>query len=109
MLRIVDAAAAVAARGFSSQVSAGAAFILDDPDVPAHCVGWRLRVGDGRGSLEEVAPAADLPRLHVRGLALLYAGVADGAALVRAGLLDRPVPGLDAAFAGQEPRILDYF
>ena len=25
------------------------------------------------------------------------------------GLLDRPVPGLDRAFAGQRARILDYF
>jgi predicted acetyltransferase len=109
MLRIVDAPAAIAARGFPPQVTADAAFVLDDPDLPAHCAGWRLQVADGSGSLEQVAAGAALPRLHVRGLALLYAGAADGGALVRAGLLDRPVDGLDAAFAGQAPRILDYF
>jgi hypothetical protein len=29
--------------------------------------------------------------------------------LLRAGLLDRHVSGLDVAFAGQPPQILDYF
>jgi hypothetical protein len=52
---------------------------------------------------------SDLPRLHIRGLALLYAGTADVPALLRLGLLDRPAPGLDLPFAGHEPRILDYF
>jgi predicted acetyltransferase len=109
MLRVVDAPAAVAQRGFPAQVTADVAFELADPDLPDHAGGWRLVVADGRGSLEPVTTAPDLPRLHVRGLALLYAGVADVAALLRAGLLDRPVAGLDQAFAGQEPRILDYF
>jgi hypothetical protein len=47
--------------------------------------------------------------LHVRGLALLYASSADVSGLVRVGLLDRPLEGLDTAFAGQPARILDYF
>jgi predicted acetyltransferase len=109
MLRIVDAPAAVAQRGFSTGVSAEAGFVLDDPEVADNCGAWRLRVAGGRGSLERQQGAADLPRLHVRGLALLYAGVADTAALVRAGLLDRALTELDPAFAGHEPRILDYF
>jgi len=108
MLRIVDAPAAIAQRGFAAPVSVDVAFALDDPDVAEHSTGWRLHVADGRGSLEP-APGLALPRLQVRGLALLYAGVADTAALLRAGLLDRPIDGLDAAFAGHEPRILDYF
>jgi predicted acetyltransferase len=109
MLRIVDAPAAVAARGFPDEVSADVAFALDDPDQAEHSGGWQLTVSGGRGALERLAGVADLPTLHIRGLALLYAGVADGPALLRAGLLDRPVAGLDAAFAGQQPRIADYF
>jgi predicted acetyltransferase len=110
MLRIVDAVAAVAQRGFLPDVDADSAFVLFDPDVADHCRPWRLRVTGGSGVLEELTPAADLPVLHVRGLALLYAGAADVAALLRAGLIDRPVPGLDAAFsAAQLPQILDYF
>jgi predicted acetyltransferase len=109
MLRIVDAPAAIAQRGFGTGVATEATFLLDDPDVADHCGGWRLRVASGSGALEPVAPAADLPRLHIRGLALLYAGVADVPALLRAGLVDRAVEGLDPAFAGHQPRILDYF
>jgi predicted acetyltransferase len=109
MLRIVDAPAAVSLRGFPEGVEADVAFALDDPDVAEHTGGWRLTVGGRSGSLEPLTSTAGLARLHVRGLALLYAGVADVAALLRAGLLDQPVDGLDPAFAGQEPRILDYF
>ncbi|MCW2616727.1 MAG: hypothetical protein JWN08_3721, partial [Frankiales bacterium] len=47
--------------------------------------------------------------LHVRGLALLYAGAAGTAAVRRAGLLDGELPGLDAACAGPSPDLLDYF
>jgi predicted acetyltransferase len=109
MLRIVDAPAAIAQRGFAPQLTVEVSFVLDDPDIAEHSVGWRLQVAGGRGSLEQIDASGDLPRLHVRGLSLLYAGVADGPALVRAGLLDVPVDGLDSAFAGHEPRILDYF
>ncbi|MDT7537139.1 MAG: hypothetical protein QOI82_724 [Actinomycetota bacterium] len=109
MLRIVDAPGAVGRRGFTEGIEVDASFVLDDPDITEHAGGWRLKVADGRGSLEPLTSTAGLPRLHVRGLALLYAGVADVSALLRAGLLDHPVGGLDRAFAGQEPQILDYF
>jgi hypothetical protein len=107
MLRIVDAPAAVAARGFRG-ADTEATFDLVDQDVPEHARGWRLVVENGSGRLEPVDDP-DLPRLHVRGLALLWAGAGDTGVLQRAGLLDRPVPGLDPAFAGQRARILDYF
>ena len=106
MLRLVDAPAAVAARGWRAEGTG--AFVLEDPEVPAHARGWRLVAAGGEGRLEPV-DATGLPRLHVRGLALLYAGAADTARLVRLGLLDEPLPGLDAAFAGQSAQILDYF
>ena len=107
MLRIVDAPAAVAARGFPGR-DADVAFALVDPDVPAHARGWRLVIESGTGRLEPVGDR-DLPQLHVRGLALLWAGAGDAALVRRAGLLDRPLPALDRAFAGQQARILDYF
>lgn len=109
MLRIVDPPAAVSQRGFSPAVSVDASFVLDDPDVPDNAGPWRLRVDGAAGSLSRVDDAADLPVLHVRGLALAYAGAADSGLLQRAGLLDRPLPAVDIAFAGQPPRILDYF
>lgn len=108
MLRIVDAPAAVAARGFPADLTVEVAFRLHDPDVGAHSRGWRLRVTGGAGVLE-ATDAAGLPTLHVRGLALLYAGAADQSSVLRAGLLDRPSPALALAFAATPPAILDYF
>jgi predicted acetyltransferase len=109
MLRVVDAEAAVAARGFAPAATVDASFALVDPDVPGHDGAWRLVVAEGRGELERTRRSVDLPLLHVRGLALLYAGAADTGTLLRTGLLDRPMPTLDAAFAGPRPRVLDYF
>lgn len=108
MLRILDAPEAVRRRGYPAQVTVDTAFVLADPDVPEHSGAWRLQVTGGEGSLERIGSADGLPTLHQRGLALAYAG-ADTRVLTRAGLLDRPVPGLDVAFAGQPPQILDYF
>ncbi|MFN2523421.1 MAG: enhanced intracellular survival protein Eis, partial [Mycobacteriales bacterium] len=105
MLRITDAPAAVAARGWAAD--ADVSFRLDDPLVAEHSRGWRLVVRDGSGHLEPT-DETELPSLHVRGLALLYGG-GSSAAAVRAGLLDRALPALDAAFGGQPARILDYF
>lgn len=108
MLRIADAPAAVAARGFAPGLSLRCAFTLVDPEVPEHSRAWTLVVEDGEGRLEPAPSGAEAPRLHVRGLALLWSGA--GSALVqRAGLAQRPLPLLDAAFAGPRPQLLDYF
>lgn len=106
MLRVNDAVAAVAARGFRPEVAAQAAFTLVDGVVPGHEGAWQLTVQGGAGRLDRTARGA--PRLDVRGLALLYAGAADTNRLLRAGLLEAPVPGLDV-FAGPAPVLLDYF
>lgn len=109
MLRIVDAPAAIALRGFPSAVSVQTSVVLDDPDVPGNTGSWRLRVDGGAGALEPVEGNPALPRLTMRGLALLYSGAADAAAVLRTGHLDRPAPELSAAFAVHPPQILDYF
>lgn len=109
-LRLLDPDAAVAARGWSAD--AEAAFVLLDPEAagtggqPERAVRLVVRGGDGR--LEPADPAG-LPRLHVRGLAVLFAGGASTVRLQRTGLLDGPLPALDAAFAGPAPVLLDYF
>jgi predicted acetyltransferase len=99
MLRVLDPVAAVAARGFGPG-EARVPFAVDG-------VGYLLEVADGRGRLTPTA-ADGLPVVTAQGLALLYAGMAQGR-LLRAGLLDRPAPALEAAFAGPVPEILDYF
>ena len=102
MLRVVDPALAVTARGWAADCDVE--LVLDGRP-------WRWQVRDGDGTLDPGAAGSVTrgPTLHPRGLALLYAGAADTAAVRRAGLLDGPLPGLDAALAGPRPGLLDYF
>ncbi len=108
MLRLVDAPAAVAARGFPAGVSIEASLIVDDPLRPGNAGSWRLTVADGRGALDPANASSDAVRVDIRGLAALYAGI-PAATLSRAGLLDGPdTRALDAAFAAT-PFMLDEF
>jgi len=109
MLRITDAPAAVAARGFPAGLDVRTTFTLVDPEVPEHTGDWTLVVQDGEGRLERPAGPVDAPCLHVRGLALLWSAAAGTGLVRRAGLLDGPLPLLDAALAGPRPELLDYF
>jgi predicted acetyltransferase len=113
MLRVVDAPAAIAARGFPAAVSVTATLIINDQSRPANSGRWLLTVAGGKG---ELAPAGTGPGepliLGARGLAALYAG-APVAALRQAGLAggaSDPAAdaALDAAFAAT-PYILDAF
>jgi predicted acetyltransferase len=108
MLRIVDAPAAIAARGFPAGVAANVPMVVHDPLRPGNAGPWRLIVADGRGRLERAAESADAVRMTERGLAALYAGV-PVATLGRSGLLDGGDPAaLGAVFAGT-PFMLDDF
>ena len=51
MLRVVDAAAAIAARGFPPGVSASVPLEIHDAFRPANSGHWRLTVADGTGTL----------------------------------------------------------
>jgi predicted acetyltransferase len=97
MLRVLDVPAALQSRGWRH--AGAASFAVEDR-------GWSLEVQDGQAQVTPVPPDG-LPRLHPRGLALLYAG-ADTSLLLRSGLLDRQAPEL-SVFGGPAPEILDYF
>jgi predicted acetyltransferase len=128
MLRVVDAAAAVAGRGFPPGVELTAVLRLADPDRPAHDGWWTLDVGGGKGVLTAAGPAPAGPgpggtgpagtgqdpavlTLGPRGFAALYGGT-PLATLRRAGLAAGGDPGgdaaLDAAF-GADPFMLEFF
>ena len=127
MLRVLDAAAAVAARGFPAGVGLTTVLRLADPDRPAHDGWWTLDVGGSKGVLTPAEPGPDgvpaSPRpggtgqapaaltLGPRGFAALYAGT-PLATLRRAGLAAGGDPGgdaaLDAAF-GADPFMLESF
>jgi predicted acetyltransferase len=107
MLRVVDAPAAIAARGFPAAVSLAVPLAIHDDARPANSGRWALTVTDGRGVLDPLTPSgarADPPlTLGARGLAALYAGT-PVSTLRQAGLAAYGSPAddaaLDTAFAG---------
>jgi len=118
MLRVLDARAAIAGRGFPVSARAGVPMLLADPELAANAGPHTLSVSDGRGSLTHGITAragesfATPPvRLGPRGFAALFAGV-PMATLRAAGLAadgDRAADeALDDAF-GCLPYLLDYF
>jgi predicted acetyltransferase len=106
MLRVVDAPAAVAARGFPPAVSCSVPLVITDKTRPSNTGRWELTVEDGKGALIPAAtpPTSATPlTLGPRGFAALYAGT-PVATLRLAGLVSGGSPqaddALDAAFAG---------
>jgi len=107
MLRVVDAPAAIAARGFPLGVSLSVPLAVTDHARPANSGRWELTVADGQGALARVpppaAPAGAPFTLGARGLAALYAGT-PVTALRQAGLAcggsSEDDAALTAAFAG---------
>jgi predicted acetyltransferase len=112
MLRVVDAPAAVAGRGFPAGLELAVPLRLQDAARQGNRGDWTLKVSSGKGSLETSQTAAAAPlALGARGFAALYAGTTVPV-LRRAGLASGGDPTadalLDAAFAAQ-PFCLDSF
>jgi len=114
MLRVVDAPAAIAARGFPPAVTLSVPLVIQDHARPANSGRWRLSVSDGKGVLiqDGRGDGGSSPlTLGARGMAALYAGV-PVATLKLAGLASGATPdtaaALDAAFAAT-PYMLDDF
>jgi predicted acetyltransferase len=111
MLRLIDAAGAVAARGWSPFLSGAVDLELIDAECPWNAGPHRLVLDAGQGRLEPGGSGG--VRLTPRGLALWYAGSASPDLLRRAGLLagdDQAGEALlQVATAGPLPQLLDYF
>jgi predicted N-acetyltransferase YhbS len=128
MLRLVDAPAAIAARGYPPAVSLSVPLDIADPALQANAGRWTLQVTGGTGRLQRSdsgQPAADgflegngvagsassVLRLGPRGLAAMFAGV-PLATLRLAGLAGGGDPSADAvlesAFTGRA-FMIDYF
>jgi predicted acetyltransferase len=117
MLRLIDARAAIAGRGFPAGADVSVPLLLGDAELPANAGPATLHVRDGAGELRAGGPgaaphAAGQPlRLGARGFAALYAGT-PMATLRLAGLAAGGDRGgdaaLDQAFRA-EPYLLDYF
>ena len=123
MLRLVDAPAAIAARGYPPAVSLSVLLDIADPAMPGNAGRWALEVSGGTGRLARAeahdlqggngaAPdAAPVLRLGPRGLAAMFAGVPlatlrlSGLAVGGDAVADA---ALDSAFAGRA-FMIDYF
>jgi len=116
MLRVVDAPAAIAARGFPAAVCVTVPLVISNRTRPGNSGRWELTVADGSGTLipnaRGILPAAPPAlQLGARGLAALYAGT-PVATLRLAGLASGGSPdtdaALDAAFAATAYMIDDF-
>ncbi len=97
MLRIVDAPAAVAGRGYPTAAELTVPLELTDEALPANSGRWTLAVSGGEGRLTPASGLGEAAlRLDARGFAALYAGVPMGT-LRLAGLAAGGAPAVDEA------------
>ena len=116
MLRVVDAPAAIAARGFPPGVCVSVPLVVHDQARPGNSGRWQLTIADGKGALTANGAvsrdgAAGALSMGARGLAALYAGTPVGT-LRLAGLASGGAPDddadLDAAFAATAYMLDDF-
>jgi predicted acetyltransferase len=110
MLRIIDVAGALGARGYPPGVSAELHFDIQDDLLAQNNGPWVLNVAEGRGSARQGGQGRI--HLHVRDLAALYSGYMTPQQLRAASALDGPDEDLALAamvFAGPQPWTPDMF
>lgn len=114
MLRVVDVAGALEARGYAPSLSCEFTLHVRDALIETNNTPVRVRIADGRA---EVGPAPSNARdaigLDVRHLAPLFTGLQSALRLAALGLVEGPPCGiadLEAAFAGSgAPTMFDHF
>ncbi|WP_161789686.1 GNAT family N-acetyltransferase [Phaeacidiphilus oryzae] len=111
MTRLVDAPAAVAARGYRPEADAELSLEIADPHAPWNAGPYVLRVKGGDGVLEPGGPGR--VRLTIGTLASLYTGWADPVTTARLGRLpgadEADLAALGAVFGGRTPWSRDFF
>jgi predicted acetyltransferase len=110
MTRLVDAPAAIAARGYEPAVTAAVHLDVRDPIAPWNEGRFVLQVADGAATLEQGGTGE--VQLGIHALSAVYTGYASALDLASIGALHGPVEAcraLDAVFAGPTPSTLDYF
>ena len=113
MLRVVDLAAALTARGYPHTLAAELGLTVADPVLAANSGSFRLTVAAGRGRVErlDARPARGL-RLEVTALGPLFSGHRSASFLATAGRLAGDPDSLttaDLIFAGPKPWIAEHF
>jgi predicted acetyltransferase len=109
MLRVIDAAGAIEARGYPP-VSASVSIELTDRHCDWNVGRWQLVIENGVGHLSR-GGKGDVT-LSVNAFASLYSGYASAFTLARSGMLRGDagdLAALDAVFSGPTPWLLDFF
>lgn len=111
MLRLLDVVGALTAVRYPRSMTADLTFTLAGDFLPDLDGGYRLQVGDGRGTCVRVEPSDRV--VTARGLALAFAGTQSSANLraaghLRGGDLEQDLDW-DALFGGRQAHIRDYF
>jgi predicted acetyltransferase len=111
LTRVLDARAAVAARGFAPGIAVEVPLELRDPLLEGNQGRFTLSVRDGSGRLEPGGRGG--PTLAIGAFSSLYTGWASAEMLRRGGKLeggsDAQLAQLGAAFAGPAPWMVDEF
>jgi predicted acetyltransferase len=113
MLRLLDVAKALEARGYPRSLTATLDLALSGDGVfPENEGGYRLRVEAGRAHVERGEAAGESLRLSVRALASLYSGLLSASELVRLGWAEgseQAISTADEVFAGPTPCMAEMF
>lgn len=111
MIRLIDAAGAVAARGYRSSATARVELDIRDVDAPWNAGRWVLDVSEGSAELRP--GGAGTVETTIGGLSSIWAGYASARTLATAGLMRSADPAaldaLDEAFAGPAPVLADFY
>lgn len=111
MLRLVDAAGAIAQRGYSDAVAFSVDLDIEDKQCDWNAGRWRLTVEGGAGRLERGGDGTISMGVNV--FASVYGGYASVWQLSSLGLLrgasSRELAALEAAFSGPTPTLADFY
>lgn len=111
MLRLVDAPAAVAGRGWPAQVRVTVELDIADPILGHHAGPHVLELDGGEGRLQ--AGGAGRVRISIGDLSALYGGLFGPEVLASRGRLagagETELAALTAAFSAPTPWLIDYF
>lgn len=110
MLRIVDVALALGARGYPP-IDTDLELWVEDDVLPENAGRYRLRLADGQPTLDRGGSKGGVA-IDARSLAALYTGFLSAAELARAGRIQadaRALARLDAVFGGLAPSMCDFF
>lgn len=113
MLRIVEPAAALTARGYPRSIATEVVLDLDDRSLPENSGVSTLSIANGRGMVTSGAKAG-IPRIRLdeRALATIYAGHTDAMTAAQAGWIDGDADAVDRVatiFASPPPSMRDFF